>query len=390
MGDIRNFKGIRRAVLNFDYYWVLGKFLCYKVLQMGGVIFFPFILIIKFREYCKGTSFYPECERKSVFRVFIDQLGWIFRKGELNNFYYELGMDRKDVGNIYQYIGEITWTNARRKKNEVGKQWKYFNASSLLLDKMYFGALLETLGYKTPHIRYFINDGRVRDLDKKEEVDFHSIFSSGDTEYFFKRTAGGGGKDVDNFVVRFSNGELYLLNKHTTESAVKKTVAKGRWIIQDKLTGQHPDMARFHEASINTVRLVTVYDSGSVIPIAAFARFAQGGRMKDNGVTGGIMVPLDITTGNFTDYGFMRVMKKKVSAHPDSGVPFKGNGCPLWELAVSRAIDLHKQFYNIHSIGWDIAFLEDDVCFIEGNDNWHVVDIQLNEPGKELFKKYFK
>ena len=62
-------------------------------------------------------------------------------------------------------------------------------------------------------------------------------------------------------------------------------------------------MARFHEASINTVRLVTVYDSGSVIPIAAFARFAQGGRMKDNGVTGGIMVPLDITTGNFTDYG---------------------------------------------------------------------------------------
>lgn len=36
MGDIRNFKGIRRAVLNFDYYWVLGKFLCYKILQAGG------------------------------------------------------------------------------------------------------------------------------------------------------------------------------------------------------------------------------------------------------------------------------------------------------------------------------------------------------------------
>lgn len=83
-----------------------------------------------------------------MFRVFIDQLGWIFRKGELNNFYYMLGMDRKDTGNIYRYVGEITWTNARRKKNEVRKQWKFFNASSLLLDKMYFGALLETLGYK--------------------------------------------------------------------------------------------------------------------------------------------------------------------------------------------------------------------------------------------------
>lgn len=36
MGNIRNFKGIRRAVLNFDYYWLKGKFLCYRILQMGG------------------------------------------------------------------------------------------------------------------------------------------------------------------------------------------------------------------------------------------------------------------------------------------------------------------------------------------------------------------
>lgn len=355
-----------------------------------GVILFPFILIARFKEYCKGDSYWPECERKSVFRIFIDQLGWIFRKGELNNFYYMLGMDRKDAGNIYRYVGEITWTNARRKKNEVKKQWKFFYASSLLLDKMYFGALLEALGYETPHIRFFINDGSVRDLDKKEVVDFHSIFSEPDVEYFFKRAAGGGGKDVDNFVVRLQDGELYLLNKITTEAAVKETVARGRWIVQEKLSGQHPDMARFHEASINTVRLVTVCDNGSVHPVAALARFGQGGRMKDNGFSGGIIVPIDISTGNFSEYGLMPVQKKKVSEHPDSGVPFKGSRPPLWELAVSKAVDLHKQFYNIHSIGWDIAFLEDDVCFIEGNDDWHVVDAQLYEPGKELFKKYFK
>lgn len=36
MGNIRNFKGIRRAVLNFDYYWSKGRFLCYRILQMGG------------------------------------------------------------------------------------------------------------------------------------------------------------------------------------------------------------------------------------------------------------------------------------------------------------------------------------------------------------------
>ena len=36
MGNIRNFKGVRSAVLNFDYYWSKGRFLCYKILQIGG------------------------------------------------------------------------------------------------------------------------------------------------------------------------------------------------------------------------------------------------------------------------------------------------------------------------------------------------------------------
>lgn len=202
MGNIRNFKSIRNAVLNFDYQWGKGKFFCYKILQMSGMLFFPFILVLRFNEYCKGISYWPECPRKSTFRIFMDQLGWIFRKGELNNFYYLLGLDRKDVGNIYEYVGEITWTNARRKKNEVKKQWKFFSASALLLDKYYFGALLESLGYKTPHIRFFINNGNVRDLDKKCETPFFSIFDNGDCEYFFKRAAGGGGKDIDNFVIK--------------------------------------------------------------------------------------------------------------------------------------------------------------------------------------------
>ena len=45
---------------------------------------------------------------------------------------------------------------------------------------------------------------------------------------------------------------------------------------------------------------------------------------------------------------------------------------------------------NVHSVGWDIAFLNDDVCFIEGNDDWHVIDIQLAGPRKLVFDRYFK
>lgn len=390
MGNIRNFKGIRRAVLNFDYYWSKGRFLCYRILQMGGVMLFPFVLILRFKEYCKGDSYWPECARKSTFRIFMDQIGWIFRKGELNNFYYMLGMDRKDAGNIYEYVGEITWTNARRKKNEVKRQWKFFSASALLLDKYYFGALLESLGYKTPRIRFLINDGVVRDLDRKCETTFASIFLNGDCRYFFKRAAGGGGKDVDNFVVKMQEGKLFRLNEETTVDSICESVKRGRWIVQEKLEGQHKDMAKYHEASINTVRMVTVNQNGSVFPIAALARFGQGGRMKDNGFSGGIIVPINIIDGSFAEYGLMPVQKKRVRLHPDSGLPFAGGCVPMWKTAVAKATELHKQFYNIHSVGWDIAFLQDDVCFIEGNDNWHVVDAQVYSPGRPIFRKYFK
>lgn len=299
-------------------------------------------------------------------------------------------MDRKNAGNIYEYIGEITWTNARRKKNEVKKQWKFFSASALLLDKYYFGALLESLGYKTPHIRFFVNDGIVRDLNKKCEVPFPLIFENENCEYFFKRAAGGGGKDVDNFVVKKQDGKLFRLKKPITIDNLFDNVRTGRWIIQEKMEGQHKDMAQYHEASINTVRMVTVNQDGVVSPIAAMARFGQGGRLKDNGFSGGIIVPININDGSFATYGLMPVQKKKVLKHPDSGLPFAGGKVPLWEMAVTKAIELHKQFYNIHSIGWDIAFLKDDVCFIEGNDDWHVIDAQISSPGRTIFRKYFK
>lgn len=86
----------------------------------------------------------------------------------------------------------------------------------------------------------------------------------------------------------------------------------------------------------------------------------------------------------------MLVQHKKVAFYPNSHVAFEGEKIPHWELALEKAKALHKQLYNVHSVGWDIAFFNDDVCFIEGNDDWHVIDIQLAGPRKLVFDRYFK
>lgn len=389
MGNIRNFKGIRNVVLNFDFFYLRGKFTCYKIMQVIGIPYLLFVLLVRYKEYCMGKSYYPECERKNTFRIFFDQLGWIFRKGELNNYYYLYGMDRKDFGNIYSYVGEINFTNARRRKNEVRRQWKFFNASVLLLDKFYFASLLESLGYNTPHVKYFINDSEAYDVVNKHVISLEDMFSQ-EGEFFVKSTIGGGGKDEDNFLVSVNGGEIMKLGVLTTSEELLKPLRHGRWIIQERIKEQHKDMAKFHPCSLNTLRLITVAEANQIIVIAAFVKFGQDGRFKDNAISGGVAVPVNIHTGELEKYGYMLVKNEKVLEHPNTHVPFEGFKIPMWDLAVSKAMSLHKQFYNVHSIGWDIAFLPTDVCFIEGNDNWHVIDTQFSCSAKGIFDKYFR
>ena len=108
MGNIRSFGGIKKIVLYFDYYYSSARFFFYKVMQLGGRLVFPIVLMMRFREYCCGQSFYPECKRKKKYRIFLDHLLWILRKGELNNFYYMWGFDRCEVKQMYDFVGEVT------------------------------------------------------------------------------------------------------------------------------------------------------------------------------------------------------------------------------------------------------------------------------------------
>ena len=60
----------------------------------------------------------------------------------------------------------------------------------------------------------------------------------------------------------------------------------------------------------------------------------------------------------------------KVLEHPQTGVRFSGFQIPYFHDAVDLATRLHRYFYGVHSIGWDIAIRETGPMIIEGNDDW--------------------
>jgi hypothetical protein len=72
-----------------------------------------------------------------------------------------------------------------------------------------------------------------------------------------------------------------------------------------------------------------------------------------------------------------------VSVHPDTGVVFKDFKIPYYEDAVKLVCQAHTFFYNVRSIGWDVAISELGPVIIEGNDNWEITSIQAIYGGKK-------
>lgn len=80
--------------------------------------------------------------------------------------------------------------------------------------------------------------------------------------------------------------------------------------------------------------------------------------------------------------------QKRIKQHPDTHIVFSEFTIPYYKEAVDICLKAHKFFYNIRSIGWDIAITEDGTVFLEGNDNWEMQTFQAIYGGQK--KKWYE
>ncbi len=135
--------------------------------------------------------------------------------------------------------------------------------------------------------------------------------------------------------------------------------------IVEELIVQVPEMAQFHESSLNTIRIATVkYDDGVEV-IASFFRTGRGGNIVDNAGAGGVFGTIDIETGVINavgdEYG------NSYEAHPDTNIRMIGFAIPKWEEAKSMAKELATIVDGNRYAGWDLALTEKGWVMIEGN-----------------------
>lgn len=128
---------------------------------------------------------------------------------------------------------------------------------------------------------------------------------------------------------------------------------------------QHPEMARLHPNSVNTVRVVTAVKDGVMEIVYAALKTGNGGAV-DNMNAGGLSAAVDVKTGEvYTD----AIIKNGGSykAHPSTGVVYKGFKIPMWDDVYTLLSKVCKVTPGLRFVGWDVAITPDGPILIEGN-----------------------
>lgn len=164
-----------------------------------------------------------------------------------------------------------------------------------------------------------------------------------------------------------------------------------RRMICEECIVQHPDIAAFNPASVNTIRVLTIVDGGKCHHV--YAGFRMGcADIVDNFHAGGIIATVDIKTGT-TCMDAIDLNGNHYPVHPKSQLSTLGFQIPHWDKVLALTEEAALRMEGIGMVGWDVAVTEDDVCLIEGNSeaSYHIIQLPYVDAGigmKKIFEPF--
>jgi hypothetical protein len=152
------------------------------------------------------------------------------------------------------------------------------------------------------------------------------------------------------------------------------------YVVQDWLVPQqHPAVAGFNPAVLNTLRVVTFDTPRGAVAVSAALRSGTSSAVVDNWAAGGLMVPVDLARGTLHGVGVYKDGVTLTDSHPSSGERFDGRPIPFLREACRLACALHEKL-AVPSLGWDIGLLQDGPCIVECNRDYYIYFSAQLEP----------
>lgn len=201
-------------------------------------------------------------------------------------------------------------------------------------------------------------------------------------EFFFAKPSRG---TCGNGIEKLKTADFPELEK--LQSYLKE---KNLNVLEETLS-QHPEIARLHPSSVNTMRIVTDRVGDTVHIAYIVLKIGRGNGFCDNSGQGGVICRVDEKTGKIcsvaTDDYF-----NIYETHPDTGIRFEGYQLPMVPEAISLAKKASLVVPEICHVGWDVAITPDGPVLIEGNDypGTDLCQLAPHYPEKQGLWPYYK
>lgn len=306
-------------------------------------------------------------KKKSQARKVLDNIFWLERHGEVNRFYYcyqldNVNVDVRKVENCIPYNEFRRLRDTANRKNPRGRE-----SIAVLRNKTQFEKFMLSNGIRTPITIASVKNGEVTSLTSDMSFTSFSDIRSIDLNVFCKPIDGIQGKGAFSF--KSISGKPYV-NDKLVEWVDVPAFFSGNYMVQQVIE-QHDTLSKLHPSSVNTIRIITVHcPKEGYKAMAMSLRVGTASRKVDNWASGGVVVKVDPLTGRLSGPGYFKPGKGGlVRQHPDTCIDLDGYQLPYIEKAIEMCLAAHT-CVPLHSVGWDIAILEDGPILIEGNDNW--------------------
>lgn len=185
-------------------------------------------------------------------------------------------------------------------------------------------------------------------------------------------------KNSDRFIVKPSVGSsqgrgiaFYNGNEmNDTELDEMFASHNNRNFVIQKLLKQHPGMAKLHEKSVNTVRVISFLHNDEVHILSTVVRIGGGDSEVDNVARGGYQCDI-LPDGHLSPLAYTKKGGKRIFVtEDDKGMVFGEQVIPSFDKIIESVKREASRMGHYKLIGWDIAVdAEGDPVFIEYNCN---------------------
>ncbi len=274
------------------------------------------------------------------------------------------------------------------------------NYGILLADKQiaytFFHDFLEFL----PKLYFHINNGNFIENGSggKSFADLMEILRR-EGKLIAKATRSYGGRDI--YLLEYRENDSFAFNgKMVSEKELvdKMSALQGDHIVTEYVK-QADYSTKIYSSSVNTIRVLTLYDSESreCWIAGAVHRFGTShSGYVDNVSSGGMAAIVDVETGIIGDCLINPVTEEKVhmNSHPDTGTIITGTMVHNWSYIKEKILEMARYAFKNPYIGWDVVPTEKGFKIVEIND---CPDIQLiqfftpvlkDERNRRFFAKY--